>query len=701
MKIQAIILLLIGVNMAEADQSRWIDYSNINDVSEVAITGNTIWSNTTGGLVQWDSETKTWEKFMPTYGMQFSVKEVSVAPNGDVWISAFNELIRYDGMQLEVFTKEDVDVEGGIVAIEFESNGNVWVGNKWGYASRYDGEMWTEFGEESGLAHYIYAIVAAPDGSVWFGTWGSGVFHYIDSNFIHYSETEGLIDDRVLSLTVDTEGKAWVATAEGISAIHGNSISTYPLGWTDTICTGSDGTIWAAVADFHPDEPISSVYRFDGSSMEPYDIGADSVRINKIVEDPVDGIWFCTNKWLGHMTDEGWEYYKGESELFLNTINAMETSSDGSVWFGHNRGPGAISRFIDDEWILYPSDDGQLNDIVRCIHEDKNGRVWFGPALCYYENDTWTPVTDVDGIGSISAISISSAKDGTVWFGRDVTSIGGTTDKSKNVIWKYCDDTWTGYSMNDGVIDSGIYTITIDNSNNVWAGTYNGVCWFNGSIWENATTSDELKNCIFLTTDSSGIVWACTTSGVFYYSNNTWKHFTASDGTIPTSVRVIAFDNKGGIWMGTDSNAGLLYDDGSQLHTFTTENGLPNNLISSLDIASDGSLWVGTAGGVSRYIYQNDTLVEAPIIQSFEVFNNYPNPFNPSTTISYSTAEEGHVTLSVYSLSGQKVATLVDSPMPAGTHQAVFDGTGLASGLYVYRLESGDVVKCGKMMLVK
>ena len=73
-----------------------------------------------------------------------------------------------------------------------------------------------------------------------------------------------------------------------------------------------------------------------------------------------------------------------------------------------------------------------------------------------------------------------------------------------------------------------------------------------------------------------------------------------------------------------------------------------------------------------------------------------PNPFNP-----YSLAEDGHVSLAIYNLSGQKVATLVDSSMPAGTHQARFDGSGLASGMYFYRFESGSVMRNGKMLLMK
>jgi len=79
----------------------------------------------------------------------------------------------------------------------------------------------------------------------------------------------------------------------------------------------------------------------------------------------------------------------------------------------------------------------------------------------------------------------------------------------------------------------------------------------------------------------------------------------------------------------------------------------------------------------------------------------YPNPFNPSTTISYTLPEAAAVHLDIFSVAGQKVATLVDGPMSAGTHSAVFDGAGLASGVYVYRLTAGEAVVNGKVTLVR
>jgi len=87
-------------------------------------------------------------------------------------------------------------------------------------------------------------------------------------------------------------------------------------------------------------------------------------------------------------------------------------------------------------------------------------------------------------------------------------------------------------------------------------------------------------------------------------------------------------------------------------------------------------------------------------IGSFEV-TAHPNPFNPSTVLNYELQIAGSVSLSVFDLQGCEVATLVDGYRDAGAHEAVFDGTGLASGVYLYRFEAESQISMGKIVLLK
>jgi len=85
---------------------------------------------------------------------------------------------------------------------------------------------------------------------------------------------------------------------------------------------------------------------------------------------------------------------------------------------------------------------------------------------------------------------------------------------------------------------------------------------------------------------------------------------------------------------------------------------------------------------------------------SYDV-TNYPNPFNPSTTIRFELPVTGHATLIVYDLLGREVERLIDGEMAAGVHEIRFTPPAKASGVYIYRLTAGLNTASGRMVLVK
>ncbi len=96
------------------------------------------------------------------------------------------------------------------------------------------------------------------------------------------------------------------------------------------------------------------------------------------------------------------------------------------------------------------------------------------------------------------------------------------------------------------------------------------------------------------------------------------------------------------------------------------------------------------------------TSVAERVPERFELQQNYPNPFNPGTTINFSVAKNGRAVLDVFTVLGEKVATLYDGIVEGGTmYTARFDGASLASGVYLYRLTSGNSVQIKRMHLMK
>lgn len=106
---------------------------------------------------------------------------------------------------------------------------------------------------------------------------------------------------------------------------------------------------------------------------------------------------------------------------------------------------------------------------------------------------------------------------------------------------------------------------------------------------------------------------------------------------------------------------------------------------------SYGNVWKGGGG--------DGEVLEVPT--SFRLDQNFPNPFNPSTTIHYALPIDAYVVLRVYNTLGQEIATLVEGEQKAGWYQATFDATLLSNGIYAYRLHAGDFVESRKMLLLK
>ena len=108
---------------------------------------------------------------------------------------------------------------------------------------------------------------------------------------------------------------------------------------------------------------------------------------------------------------------------------------------------------------------------------------------------------------------------------------------------------------------------------------------------------------------------------------------------------------------------------------------------------------------VEKWIFDGTLVGVEPIDEAvpvgFDLRQNYPNPFNPETTIEFALRNGAFVTLEVYNVLGQKVATLVNDQLAAGSYRTVFNGATLPSGIYIYKLKAGDYQSVKKMILAR
>ncbi len=104
----------------------------------------------------------------------------------------------------------------------------------------------------------------------------------------------------------------------------------------------------------------------------------------------------------------------------------------------------------------------------------------------------------------------------------------------------------------------------------------------------------------------------------------------------------------------------------------------------------------GKEYGTSLHVSDNKTQPG-----DFQLHQNYPNPFNPSTTIRYGLPSRSHVILTIFNTLGQQVAQLVNGEMKAGFHDVKFDGVGLSSGVYFYRMQAGSHMETKRLLLLR
>ncbi len=96
-----------------------------------------------------------------------------------------------------------------------------------------------------------------------------------------------------------------------------------------------------------------------------------------------------------------------------------------------------------------------------------------------------------------------------------------------------------------------------------------------------------------------------------------------------------------------------------------------------------------------------DVEEDETIPSTFKIEQNYPNPFNPSTIIRFSVPENSNVTLIVYDILGNEITTLLNEDKDAGWYNIRFDASGLASGVYIYRITADNFISTKKMTLLK
>jgi hypothetical protein len=280
-------------------------------------------------------------------------------------------------------------------------------------------------------------------------------------------------------------------------------------------------------------------------------------------------------------------------------------------------------------------------------------------------------------------------------------------------------------------------TIAVDNQGNIYLGGQKNFDFYiekyntNGdTVWTRtydesgrndeltALTVDNLGNLI-ATGESYSPSTGTQTSTVKFSSSGAklWRRFFAMQGPNPTAIPGdVKCDPSGNVYVGGAGGAFYLVKythDGIGMGLGLFSNSISgNNAVSGVIPAGNEIFISGRIRNQSGSNSFNSVIMKFSDIPTsiqgniqiptdYKLEQNFPNPFNPTTTINFSIPLSSYVNLSVYDLAGRKVEELINRELNFGGHNVLFDASNLSSGIYFYKLESGSFSQTRKMILIK
>jgi len=276
------------------------------------------WFGTNGnGIIRYDGQTL--ENVTSEQKLMWpSVREIVEDKVGNIWFGTSSGLVKYNGEKYTVFSTEVGLQNEEIWGLTIDKKGLIWVGSSGG-VSHFDGKKFTPFLLPETMVEnpkpmlsdkLVFKIIEDKNGTMWFVTDGNGIFKYMNGEFAHLTNKNGLTDNNAADILEDKQGNIWIGTFNGgVSKFDGKLYTNFSK---DGIIKGietynfyedSHGSIWFSAEGY-------GVYRYDGLNFTQFTTlnGLTSNVVQSIFEDNKRQIWFGT--W------QGMSIYDGQ--IFMN-----------------------------------------------------------------------------------------------------------------------------------------------------------------------------------------------------------------------------------------------------------------------------------------------------------------------------------------------------------------------------------------------
>lgn len=516
----------------------------------------TLWLGSGGALASFDGQ-RMHAVPLPAQTQGARVLALAETNSGDLLVGTDGAGIYVMGQgRFEQLPGFPSDTVGPVRALLTTPDGDIIAGTRAGAYRWHQGS--TAYLPLGDGRESISALVRSEDGTLWFGTFGGGLFG-LGPNGEHasYDESNGLLQNNVRALMIDARGRLWVGSKFGANLLDHGKMRSY------TVHQGlPNDNVWCLFQDRQGDVWLGTdgagALRFAGDRFVAWTAldGLCSDLVMTMVADARGDLWMGTYG-NGVCRLDGMANLTTRDGLPNNTIWCSLLARDSSLWFGTSEG---LCHVAQGRVLPLPPAVDAIGARVLALHQAANGDLWCATnqGLLIITDGTVRPWEGGAGDHPVRSVRALLA-DGDAHF---LATDDGLVRLAPNGT--------TRWTMAQGLCDNMVQCLLRDASGRIWAGTANGLaCMRKGAFTNVRLAADFGSNYIdLLVADKQGYIWAGTNNGVYRFRPDSLlqdpssaEHITAQDGLRGTECNLNAgfVDPQGRVFFGT--NAGLAMHD--------------------------------------------------------------------------------------------------------------------------------------------